>query len=58
MPEKEALLLETRSGPVKLQEQLGPSCLNLYSRNFCWIEPARGGWGKGQEASAVGKEGQ
>lgn len=43
MREKEVESLDTRSGPVKQQKQLGPNCLNLYSRNSRWVEPAREG---------------
>lgn len=43
MQEKEVELLDTRSGPVKQQKQLGPNCLNLYSRNSRRIEPKKEG---------------
>lgn len=40
---KEVESLDTGSGPVKQQKQLGPNCLNLYSRNSLWIEPKQRG---------------
>lgn len=41
--EKEVESLDTGSGPVKQQKQLGPNSLNLYSRNSLWIESKQ--WG-------------
>lgn len=46
MQEKDVELLATRSGLVKQQKQLGPNCLDLYSRNSLWVEPAREGGAK------------
>lgn len=57
MQEKEAESLHARSEPVKQQEQLSPSCLNLYSRNFRWMVPGRGRWGRGSRCFSSGEGG-